>query len=112
MAKKARTKPATKGNATSGPGAKNAPARKKAGIKKKPAAKKDKKARRAAREKELITAVEQFCKETTRLCTYSREFFHALHNSGVALPSKSRKALASSARDMRKTARAMKKLAD
>ncbi len=98
------------------PAANNEPSAKKATRKKKPAskkasAKKEKKAKHAVLEKQVITAVEQFHKETTMLGAYARQFFNSLRKSGIDLPAKSRKALGASARDLRKASRSLKKLA-
>lgn len=116
MAKKVRPKRTAQRDATTGPTAKNTPAAKKAASKKKPASKKatgkkEKKAKHAALEKQVISAVEQFHKETTMLGAYARQFFNSLRKSGVDLPTKSRKALGAAARDLRKAARSLKKLA-
>lgn len=78
---------------------------------KRAAAKKEKKAKHAALEKQVISAVEQFHKKTTMLGAYARQFFNSLRKSGVDLPTKSRKALGAAARDLRKAARSLKKLA-
>ena len=117
MAKKARPKRAARKKAPTSPAVNSAPAVKKAVRKNKPsskkgAAKKEKKAKHAALEKQVIAAVEQFHKETTMLGAYARQFFDSLRKSGIDLPAKSRKALGASARDLRKAARSLKKLAD
>jgi|GEM_PF-6194468 len=115
MAKKKASAPVAKKKTGASKTATNAPAPPKAVAPKaasmKKTAKKQKKVKRAAREQQVLAAVDQFHKDTVLLGAYTREFFNALRKSGVELPVKSRKALSTAAQDLRRTARSVKKVA-